>query len=151
MSWKENSIMFWELEGDLLKVTDHNRSPLSEEVERIENKQRMADGTLRRYSVAKKRTWSCSWDLIPSTNNVTGGMKTADGGLAGEDIERIHDRVNYPFKMVLRRGSAKGQVVPNASNDNFYIVNVMISDYSKEVVKRGKVDLWNLSITLEEV
>lgn len=151
MSWKENSIMFWELEGDLLKVTDHNRSPLAEDIERIENKRRMADGTLRRYSVAKKRTWSCSWDMLPSTNNITGGLKTADGGLAGEDIERIHDRINYPFKMVLRRGSAKGQIVPAASNENFYIVNVMISDFSKEVVKRGRVDLWNVSITLEEV
>lgn len=143
--------MFWELGGNLLKVTDHNRSALSEEIERIENKRRMADGTLRRYSVAKKRTWSCSWDMLPSTNNVTGGLKTADGGLAGEDIERIHDTVNAPFKMVLRRGSAKGQIVPAASNDNFYIVNVMISDFSKEVVKRGRVDLWNVSITLEEV
>ena len=143
--------MFWELGGSLQKVTDHNRSPLSEEVERIESKRRMVDGTLRRYSVAKKRTWSCSWDMLPSTNNITGGLKTADGGLAGEDIERIHDTVNAPFKMVLRRGSAKGQVVPAASNDNFYIVNVMISDFSKEVVKRGRVDLWNVSITLEEV
>lgn len=151
MSWKENALLYWDVEGSLQKVTDHNRSPLSEEVERIENKKRMVDGTLRRYSVTKKRTWSCGWDMLPSTNDVVGGMKTADGGLAGEDIERIHNNVNVPFRMVLRRGSAKGLTVPAASDENFYIVNVMISDYSKEVVKRGKVDLWKVSITLEEV
>lgn len=151
MSWKENALLYWDVEGSLKKVTDHNRSPLSEEVERIENKKRMADGTLRRYSVTKKRTWSCSWDMLPSTNEIAGGMTTADGGLAGEDIERIHNTVNTPFRMVLRRGSAKGLPVPPASDDNFYIVNVMIADYSKEVVKRGKVDLWKVSITLEEV
>lgn len=152
MSWKENALLYWDVEGSLKKVTDHNRSALSEEIERIENKKRMADGTLRRYSVAKKRTWSCSWDMLPSTNDIAGGMTTADGGLAGEDIERIHNTVNTPFRMVLRRGSAKGiATVPAVSDDNFYIVNVMISDYSKEVVKRGKVDLWKISITLEEV
>lgn len=151
MSWKENALLYWDVEGSLQKVTDHNRSPLSEEVERIENKKRMADGTLRRYSVTKKRTWSCSWDMLPSTNEIVGGMTTADGGLAGEDIERIHNTVNTPFRMVLRRGSAKGLSVPAVSDDNFYIVNVMIADYSKEVVKRGKVDLWKVSITLEEV
>lgn len=158
MSWKTNSLMFWNVEGELKKVSDHNRSPLSEDIERIENKQRMVDGTLRRYSVVKKRTWSCSWDLLPSTNDIPGGMQTADLGLAGEDLERINLNTDAPFRMVLRRGSAKGVTLPFVSDaqipfsdDNFYVVNVMISDFSKEVVKRGKVDLWNVSITLEEV
>lgn len=151
MSWKENSLVHWEVEGELKKVSDHNRSPLNEDVERIENKRRMADGTLRRYSITKKRTWSCDWSMLPSTNSIPGGMQTADLGLAGEDLERISNTINTPFKMVLRRGSAKGLPVPAESDDNFYIVNVMISDFSKEVVKRGKVDLWNVTITLEEV
>jgi hypothetical protein len=60
--------------------------------------------------------------------------------------------------MVLRRGSAKGLTTPVVAeadlpydDGNFYMVNVMISDFSKEVMKRGRVDLWNVSITLEEV
>ncbi len=158
MSWKENSLIYWQVEGALKKISDHNRSELSEDVERIENKRRMVDGTLRRYSVVKKRTWSTSWDMLPSTNSVSDSIKTVDGGMAGEDLERIHRDINLPFRMVLRRGSAKGLAVPAVADAllpfqdaNFYIVNVMISDFSKSVVKRGKVDFWNVSITLEEV
>lgn len=158
MSWKENALVWWNVEGSLKKISDHNRSPLREEIERIENKKRMVDGTLRRYSVVKKRTYSIDWNLLPSTNDVVGGFKTADLGLAGEDLERIHNNINTPFRMVLRRGSASGLAAPTPTDaqlpftdDNFYIVNVMISDFSKEVVKRGKVDLWNVSITVEEV
>lgn len=159
MSWKENSLIFLRTDGvNYEKLSDHNRSPLDEDIERIENKKRMADGTLRRYSVIKKRTFSCSWDLLPSSNSIPDSLKTVDGGMAGEDLERIHDDINVPMRMILRRGSAKGVTAPNPTDAqlpyqdaNFYICNVMISDFSKEVVKRGKVDLWNVSLTLEEV
>jgi hypothetical protein len=96
---------------------------------------------LRRYSVAKKRTWTCSWDNLPSTNSkgVT-SFTTADGGWAGEDMEDFHNRTDGSFQMQLRRGDT-----------TVTTVTVMISDFSKEVLKRGVVDLWNLDITLEEV
>ena len=141
MSWTANALMFWDDGGTWRKITDHNRSPLTVGVERIEKKDRMVDGTLRRYTVAKKRTWSCSWDMLPSTN--TGGastLTTADGGWAGEDIENFHNSHNDAFSMQLRDG--KGTIET---------VTVMISDFSKEIQKRGQVDFWNLSITLEEV
>lgn len=160
MSWKDNSLIFLEVQkGQYTKLSDHNRSPLTEDIERIETKKRMAHGTLRRYSVVKKRTYSCSWELLPSTNDIAGGLKTVDGGMSGEDLENLHNTRNTPIRMLLRRGSARGITnVPAPSDlvlpyqdDNFYIVNVMISDFSKETVKRGKVDLWNISITFEEV
>ena len=54
MPWTTNSIMSWRSEaGTIIRVTDHGRGPLSENIERIENRTRMADGTLRRYTVAK--------------------------------------------------------------------------------------------------
>jgi hypothetical protein len=132
--------MFWNDNGIFRKVSDHGRSSLSQPVERLENKQRMVDGTLRRYSVTKKRTWSCSWDMLPSTNSKANGLKTADGGMAGEDIEAFHNSHDGAFDIQLRRGD--GSVTT---------ATVMISDFSKEVVKRGTVDFWNLDITLEEV
>lgn len=157
--WTTNSIMFWQDSGGTYrKVTDHNRSELSESVERLENKQRMADGTLRRYSVSKKRTWSCDWSMLPSTNSVTNGLTTADGGWAGEDIENFHNITDGSFRMILRRGSASGKTAPNPADtalpyrdSDFYIVKVMIVDFTKSVVKRGTVDLWDISISLEEV
>jgi hypothetical protein len=141
MSWTDNTIMFWNDAGVWKKVTDHGRSPLSESIERIENKQRMANGTLRRYSVAKKRTWSCSWDNLPSTNTKgANSFKTVDGGMSGEEIEAFHNKTNGAFQMRLRRGDTSETTV-----------TVMITDFSKDIVKRGIVDLWSLDITLEEV
>ncbi len=135
-----NTIMYWHNGSTFVQVTDHNRGSLSTDYERIERKQRMADGTLRRHTVAKKRTWSCSWEMLPNTNAGT-GMHTADGGMAGEDIEAFHDVNDGAFQMQLRKGSG-----------TITVVNVMIAEYSREVVKRGpNTDLWNMSITLEEV
>lgn len=159
MSWKNNSLMWWHIGNTIHKISDHNRSPLAEEIERFENKKRMADGTLRRYSVTKKRTWTCSWENLPSRWHAT-GLHTADNGLYGEVMEDLHNSTDGSFKMILRSGKARSlNTFPNPSEANlpyddgsFYIVRVMISDFSKEVVKRGpKTDLWNLTVTLEEV
>lgn len=157
--WTSNSIMFWADSGGVYrKITDHNRSPLSESLDRIENKQRMVNGTLRRYSVSKKRIWSCDWTSLPSTNSKPGGLTTADGGWAGEDVENFYNITDDAFKMILRRGSALGKTPPTPDDStlpfrdsDFYIVKVIISDFSKTVTKRGLVDFWDMSITLEEV
>lgn len=141
-----------------IKVTDHGRGPLSENVERIGVDKRMADGTLRRQFIGLKRKWSAQWENLPSTNSVSNGFQTADGGMAGEDIERFYFETPGKFRMVLRRGSAIDLPVPNVAesalpyeDDNFYIVNVMLTDFNKEVRKRGTVDLWNAGVSLEEV
>ena len=140
MAWTDNAAMFWHDGTAFRKITDHNRQPLNVNIERIEKKARMANGTLRRYTVAKKRTWSTSWDMIPSTNSKANGLTTADGGWAGEEIESFHNSHNDAFQMQLRRGDGTTETV-----------TVMVTDFSKDIAKRGVVDFWNLSITLEEV
>jgi len=50
----DNAIMFWHDGTQYRKITDHGRSPLQVSIERIEKKQRMADGTLRRHSICKE-------------------------------------------------------------------------------------------------
>lgn len=142
MTWIDNSIMFWHDGTAFRKITDHGRAPLSVSVERFERSNRMVDATMRRYSVKKKRTWSTNWEMLPSTNSGGAGTISAvDGGYAGEDIETFHDDHDGAFQMQLRSG-----------DETIETVTVMITDFTKEVVKRGpKVDLWNLSITLTEV
>lgn len=46
-------------------VTDHNRSELGIDPERIESRKRMANGTMRKYFVADKHTFTVSWNDIP--------------------------------------------------------------------------------------
>lgn len=153
--WMDNPIMTW----DGNKITDHGRAALAMSTERIGTDKRMADGTLRRQFIGIKRQWQIQWESLPSTNEVAGGFKTADGGWSGSEMETFYQTTPGKFRMVLRRGSALGLLVPSGASapgakfedDNFYGVDVMITDFSKDVVKRGIVDLWNMSITLDEV
>jgi hypothetical protein len=154
-AWTTNTIMTWA--GN--KITDHGRDTLNESVERIGSDTRTSNGTLRRFHVANKRTWTVSWSNLPSSNAIAGGMTTADGGWSGELMEDFYNATPGKFRLVLRRGSANGVTQPAGASAagtvfedaNFYGADVMITEFSKEVVKRGKVDLWNLSVTLEEV
>lgn len=152
--WKDNAIMTWA--GT--KVTDHGRQPLSETVTRIGTDKRMADGTLRRQHIKLKRTWTVSWENLPSINPAGNAYKTVDGGMSGKDIENFYYATPGKFRMVLRRGSAKDVATPNPAESalpyedaNFYVVNVMLTEFSKEVRKRGSVDFWSINITLEEI
>jgi hypothetical protein len=75
MSWKNNAIVYFRDEdlGTFVKITDHNRAPLGISVERLESKNRMVNGTMRRYTVGKKRTFSLSWSMLPSLTAPAGG------------------------------------------------------------------------------
>lgn len=147
-----NAIMEWSIDHDPVtpgsgtwdKVTDHNRAALAVNVERIETKQRMADGTMRRYVVAKKRTWSTSWTMLPNRNDIVGFPGTVDGAWAGKAIEDFHDANDDAFYIRLY-GADGVEVLPPTL--------VMITDFNKDVVKRspGGIEFWDLSITLEEV
>lgn len=46
--------------------SDHNRSEININNQRIETRQRMINGTMRSYHVADKITLSLSWDRLPS-------------------------------------------------------------------------------------
>lgn len=153
-SWMTNAVMTWN--GNM--ITDHGRQTLTEKIERFGTDKRMANGTLRRFYVGIKRSWDVNWQNIPSTNTVSTGYKTADGGYAGEDIEAFYRANQGKFRLVLRRGSALGVTTPTVADSacpyqdqNFYITNVMFTDFSKDVIKRGKVDFWNITCTLEEI
>lgn len=153
MTWKDNAAMWWSLDGTTWnKISDHNRQPLDISFERIETKNRMADGTLRRYSVAKKRTISVNWEMFPSkiTPSYAGktGIGTVDAGWAGENIEAFYNANDGKFFVKLRRGIDEAKAI---SDGTIEVLSVMITDFSKTIEKRGVVDFWSLSVTLEEV
>lgn len=130
------SIMEW----DGQQVTDHNRQPVQVSFEPIERKSRMAGGTLRKYVVVTKRTWTTSWEMLPDKNGVIGFIQTVDGGMAGQDIESFYEDTKGKFSMKLYFGDG-----------TFTTHNVMFSDFSKEITKRSGVDFWSISVSLEEV
>lgn len=116
-------------------ITDHNRTELEISNERIERSARMADGTLRTFVVADKRTFTTSWDMLPKKTE-----QTVDGFWGGEAMEDFFYSTPGEFTLDIWDG-----------DDEQYTYTVMFTDFSKTIVKRGSVDFWTVSVTLEEV
>lgn len=124
------------LRFDSNAVTDHNRSELGVSIERIGNRKRMANGTMRQYYIADKRTWTVSWDNTPSTS-----AKTVDGYWGPKDIKNFVESTSGSFTL--------GITDKNGVEVNY---TVMFTDISYDIVKRWASDeYWNISVTMEEV
>ena len=126
------------LQFDSNEVTDHNRSELSVSTEKLMNEQRMVDGTLRRYIVAEKRTWSVSWEDLFSED-----IGMVDEAWGGKSIYDFYQRTPGEFQLTLTNG--QGEVER---------VIVMFSDFSHTIKKRSQHengDLWDIDIEMVEV
>ena len=169
-----------ETDEDLLNqfivLSDHNRSEISFTPQRIEQRQRTINGRMRSYHIADKLNMSVSWNNLPSRSYYqdpafnssgvtayknTDGEFTADGGAGGGDLLEWYETHQGPFWMYMAYDKytnfpTDGEVV-NASYGHLaqynQIMQVYISDFNYSVVKRGGAnhDLWNISVTLEEV
>lgn len=155
------------------KVSDHGRQALDISDDPILTDTRTSNGTLRRHYVRTPKSFSLQWNDLPGKNGqfkpvgefndymghtfVNGaGLGTADGGMCVEEMAMFWRQNKGAFLMGMRRGSAKGKAWPNVTtipfdNDDFYVTNVMITEFSATLNKRGINDLYNVSITLEEV
>ena len=71
-----------------IKLSEHNRQPVSIQHNRIEKTQRMSNGTLRTFFVADKKSINVSWNILPSFSTFT-----ADGGYGAMDIKSFYDGV----------------------------------------------------------
>jgi hypothetical protein len=117
------------------KITDHNRSPLSVSVERIELASRMANGTLRKYVIADKRRFSMSWENLPHNAGFT-----VDGFWGGREMEVFYNTTSGGFTLKLTNGDGTVETY-----------TVVMSNFSKEIRKRGEYDMWDVDVELEEV
>jgi len=136
------------------KVSEHNREPASVNINRIEKSQRMANGFLRKYWIADKKSLSLSWKMLPSRSNLT-----VDGGWGAVDIQDYYSlaakgRSSFKVKIVYGKELVSGSVVDR--DDEFVAV---FTSCNFTVVKRnvkGNIadpaqEFWDVSITLEEV
>jgi hypothetical protein len=163
--------------NQFLVLSDHNRSEMQFQPERIETRQRMINGRMRSYHVADKQTMSVSWNLLPSrsysetpnfnanaipsyySNSESSFTKldneyTADGGAGGVELLDWYENHKGSFWMFLAYDKY------NEFTDDKYdklgqyndVVEVFISSFDYSVAKRGSTnhDLWNVSVTLEE-
>jgi hypothetical protein len=116
-------------------ISDHNRDVLSIEPTRIENKQRMADGTMRWFYVGDKRTFSTTWENLPGTD-----ARTVAGTYGADNIKNFY--LNNPGAFTLLLTFANG------TTETY---TVRFADFSFALAKRGVDNLYNISVSLEEV
>jgi hypothetical protein len=133
MLWSDNPGVYqnnmWIPQGvekeDFVILSDHGRGEISISKDRIENRQRMINGTMRSYFNADKNNVSTSWERLPSRSwnkqiffdPATGqpryldvsqesdptlpvayrDLNTVDGGAGGVDLLAWHESHPGPF------------------------------------------------------
>lgn len=142
--------------GGILTLSDHSRSQLSVSYEIIEKSTRMANGTLRKYVVSKKRSFSCSWTLLPTIRT-----QVSDGNADARDMKDFYELYCFsPLEMsMFFSTNATERSLPTSSYNktsdaNHYIqtANVFWTSMSFDVVKRFRnFDYWNVSADFTEI
>lgn len=91
------------------KLTDDNRQPIQSAPVRIEQVQRMANGTMRKFVIANKNVIDVSWTYAPSATNTvyTGGgslggfAPTTDGNYGAAFMKAFYNK--YVFQPIYVR------------------------------------------------
>lgn len=154
---------------DFIILSDHNRSDIAFSTNRLENRKRMVNGHMRSYHIADKMNVSFSYNMLPSRSfdgdpefNANGvatvsGLSeyTADGGAGGAELLDWYNSNPGSFYMFLSYDMPQNFSVNIYDKLDKYsdVMEVFVSDFSYNVVKRGGTnhDLWDISISLEEV
>jgi hypothetical protein len=155
-----------------LILSDHNRKEINVSTQRIEQRQRMVNGTMRSHHIADKLTITTSWDMLPSRQariranwDPTTGVApipnseayTADFGAGGAEMLKWYQDHTGPFWVFLSYDKYINFGTSTSAhfhlNEYSQIVQMYISNFDYSVVKRGQsnFDMWNINVTLEEV
>lgn len=163
---------------DFIILSDNNRGEMNISQQRIENRQRMINGTMRSYHIADKISISCSWNRLPSRSysrnvifdsngkpilNSGDSEYTVDGGAGGVELLDWYENHPGPFYVYLaydKYNNASFQVAGQVEDDSFNYLSIYndvrlmyFASFEYTVEKRGATnfDFWNVSVSLEEV
>jgi hypothetical protein len=126
------------------KITEHNRSEFNINVERIEKVVRTSNGTLRKNFTVDKRKFSTSWSMLPSYRSLT-----VDAAWGAEDLRSFYLGEEGQGSFKIRLNIAQNGVSQESSGYEEY--NVIITDCSFTIAKRGLQPHWNVSLSMDEV
>lgn len=170
---------------DFIILSDHGRGEINLTQNRIENRLRTINATMRSYHTADKLNLSCSWSNIPSrsfSNAVTfdsdgkpvydlvdqeyyeNGLPksgtvtteyTVDGGAGGVEMIEWYENHPGPFYVYLSYDKYTNFNTDKYNHLNQYsqVLHMYFASFDYNVIKRGATnyDMWNISLTLEEV
>lgn len=152
-----------------LVLSDHNRSEMDFTSKRIEQRQRTINGRMRSYHIADKLEMTVSWNNLPSRSHDASpqfsyqnsrsdaNAYTVDSGAGGSELLDWYENHKGSFWMFLGYDKYKnfeGTENPyNHLTQYNQVIEVYFSNFSYSVVRRGQNnhDLWNVSVSLEEV
>lgn len=129
---------------DWIKLSEHNRSDISIDVERIQQSQRMSNGTLRKFFVADKKRFSVSWNMLPGTRGYT-----VDGQWGALDLIEFYKSSEGQSTFDIRLNFAKSGTSQESSGYEPYTVSC--TSFNATLVKRGEVPFYNISMSMEQV
>lgn len=132
--------------------TEHNRSTLNFGYEQIESIKRTANGTMRKFIVAQKRSFDVSWSMLPSDTALVVDGKGGAGAIKNFYESNVGksltiDIIHHEDSVAALSSVAVGQTPATKET-----LTVFISSFSYEVVKRMPYyDYVNVSIGFVEV
>jgi hypothetical protein len=158
------------LNADFNYLTDDNRDPVQVSFERIEQRQRMANGRMRSYHIADKRKYSINYKEIPSRainpliksqsfiSERSYDVSDVDRNpryIAGDDMLQWYENHTGQFWLTM----VYDKVHSMGTDDSKYskltrpseVVPVFFEDFNFNIIKRGpNNDLWTVSMVLVE-
>jgi hypothetical protein len=138
------SIISVKMGGIYYKLSEHNRSEFGMNENRIEKAQRMANGTLRKYWVADKKSFTLSWDMLPGTS-----AYTVDGAWGAEQIRDFYKTSEGRGTFQIKINLAKDGLDQTDAGYEEYTVS--ITNASFNVQKRGIQPHYAVSLSMEQV
>jgi hypothetical protein len=129
------------------KLSEHNRAPVTLDINRIEKTQRMAGGSLRKLWIADKKTISTNWSMLP-----TNDAMTVDGGYGAGSIRSFYTgakgKGTFKVKISYNGVSARDEIlVMSFTSCSFTVVKRNVKSSSSDVAQ----EFWDVSLALEEV
>lgn len=127
-----------------IKLTEHNRSEIVMGINRIEQAQRMANGSLRKFFVVDKKEFSVSWSMLPGTR-----IYTVDNQWGALDLIEFYNSSEGQSTFDIRLNFAKSGTSQESSGYEQYTVSC--TSFNATLIKRGEVPFYNVSMSMEQV
>jgi hypothetical protein len=127
------------------KLTEHNRSPISLDIQRFEQTARMANGSLRKLFIADKKNISTSWSMVPSYSTMT-----VDGGWGAEDLKTFYlsDKGKGTFNARIAYNTLRTEdFVASFTSCSFNLIKRNVKEKAADTAQA----FWDVTIALEEV
>lgn len=145
--------------GTWYKLSDHNRQPLDITYSLIESTDRMANGTLRKYIVAKKFIISADWKDLPTIDsNVVDYSSDAHGAAwikafyEGNSFNPIYVKLMFALETPVQNGVPLSSTYLDSKSTTGQIYNAYMTTFTYNVKKRRQgFDYVDLKIEFTEI